>query len=326
MSDEPPVNPSAPTDASGGGAAVLEVMLPAFGDSPLLREAVASVRAQNDPRWALTVIDDGPPDPALSGWFASLDDERIRYLHNPVNLGINRNFQRCVDVAGGALVVIVGADDRLMPGYLAAVVAAAEVFPQAAMVQPGVRVIDERGQQVRPLGDRVKSLLAMRVAGTRLVGGEELTCSLLRANWMYFPSVAFRRTWLQRFGFRDGYDVVQDLDLYVRMLVDGASLALVEEVCFEYRRHPASLSSTAAENGGRFREELAFFAEARSMALRNGWRRAARAADVHLASRLHSLARSGAAARAGDLTAARAMAEAALDVRGRSLRRHGNQG
>ena len=317
--------PSAPPAAPAGQVPVLDIMLPAFGDGPLLRQTVASARAQTDPRWLLTVVDDGPADPGLASWLGDMDDHRIRYLHNPVNLGINRNFQRCVDLAGCDLVVLVGADDRLLPGYLATVSAAAEVFPQAAMVQPGVRVIDGDGRPVRPLGDRVKSLLAMRVAGTRLVGGEELTCSLLRANWMYFPSVAFRRSWLQRYGFREGFDVVQDLDLYLRMLVDGASLALVEDVCFEYRRHPASLSSTAAENGGRFREELEFFAQARSMALRNGWRRAARAADAHLTSRLHSLLRSAAAARAGDLTTARALAGAALDVRGSSLRRSGNQ-
>jgi len=313
--------PGAPPAAPSAQASLVDVMLPAFGDGPLLRETVASVRDQSDPRWRLTVVDDGPLDPDLAAWFAGLDPPRIRYLHNPVNLGINRNFQRCVDLAEAGLVVLVGADDRMLAGYVSAVTAAAEVFPQAAMVQPGVRVIDGDGRPVRPLGDRVKSLLAMRVAGTRLVGGEELACSLLRANWMYFPAVAFRRSWLQRYGFREGYDVVQDLDLYMRMLVDGATLALVEDVCFEYRRHAASLSSTAAGNGGRFREELAFFAEARSMALRNGWRRAARAADAHLTSRLHSIVRSGSAVRAGDMATARALAGAAVDVRGRS-RRH----
>ena len=321
MSAQPPATPSGPRGPTSAREPAIDVMLPAFGDSPLLREAVTSVRVQTDPRWMLTVVDDGPADPALAGWCAGLDDPRVRYLHNPVTLGVTRNFQRCLELASSDLVVLLGADDRMLPGYVGAVVAAAAVFPQAAMVQPGVRVIDDAGRPIRPLGDRVKSLLAMRVAGTRLVGGEELAISLLRGNWMYFPSVAFRSSAVRRHGFRQGYDVVQDLDLYLRMILDGASLVLVEEVCFEYRRHAASLSSTAAENGGRFREELAFFAEARSLALRNGWRRAARAADAHLTSRLHSVVRAGAAARNGDLATARALATAALDVRGRTLRR-----
>jgi len=311
--------PSASAETLPADPPQLDVMIPAYGDGPLLREAVASVRAQSDPRWTLTVVDDGPEDPALAQWCAGLGDPRIRYLHNPTNLGINRNFQRCVDLATSDLVVLIGADDRMLPGYVEAVGAAAAVFPQASMVQPGVRVIDESGRLVRPAGDRLKSLLAMRVAGSRLVGGEELASSLLRGNWMYFPSVTFRRSTVQRYGFRVGYDVVQDLDLYLRMLLDGASLVLVERVCFEYRRHAASLSSTEAASGERFREELAFFSEARSLALHNGWRRAARAADAHLTSRLHTAVRSGSAARSGDFATARALAAVALDVRGRSL-------
>lgn len=299
---------------------LVEVMIPAYGDTPVLREAVASVLAQDDPHWTLTLVDDGPLDPALDAWCAGLADSRVSYLHNAVNLGINRNFQRCVDLSTGDLVVLLGADDRMLGGYVAAVRAAAEDFGRAAMVQPGVRVIDRDGQPVRPLGDRVKSLLAMRVHGRRLVGGEELAASLLRGNWMYFPAVAFRREWIQRYGFREGYDVVQDLDLYLRMLLDGGTLVLVEEVCFEYRRHDASLSSMQASTGGRFDEELAFFTQARLQCARNGWHRAARAADAHLTSRLHSLVRSATAVRAGDRAAARRLAASAFDVRGRSLR------
>jgi glycosyltransferase involved in cell wall biosynthesis len=302
---------------------VVDVMIPAYGDTPLLREAIASVLAQTDPHWTLSVVDDGPADPDLAHWCAGLQDSRVSYLHNPRNLGINRNFQRCVELSTHDLVVLVGADDRMLPGYVAAVVGAADDFGRAAMVQPGVRVIDGQGRPVRPLGDRVKSLLAMRVQGRRLVGGEELAGSLLRGNWMYFPAVAFRREWIQRYGFREGYDVVQDLDLYLRMLLDGASLVLVEDVCFEYRRHAASLSSTEAETGGRFNEELAFFQEARVLCARNGWRKAARAADAHLTSRLHSVVRSATAVRAGDRSTARKLAASALDIRGRSLRRSG---
>jgi GT2 family glycosyltransferase len=268
--------------------------------------------------WTLTVLDDGPADPELARWFAEVSSaaagrgQDVRYLHNPGNLGLNRNFQRCVDLADGDLVVLLGADDRMLPGYVRAVTAAAAAVPHAAMIQPGVRVIDAAGAPVRPLGDRVKSLLALSVHGRRVVGGEQLAASLLRADWMYFPAVAFRREWLRRFGFRPGYDVVLDLDMYLRMLLAGAELVLVEEVCFEYRRHAASLSSAEASSGGRFDEEHAFFAEARALMAAHGWRRAARAADAHLTSRLHALVRAGAAVRARDLGTARLLAAHAV--------------
>ena len=294
-----------------GQLPVVDVMLPAYGDGPLLREAVASVLAQDGAGWRLEVSDDGPDDPALAQWFAELADrtgpDRIRYHRNPVNLGINRNFQRCFDRATGDLAVLLGADDRMLPDYVRTVATVAARYPDAAWIQPGVRIIDGSGRHVLPLADRIKNVLRPTGGPGRVLGGEQLLASLLRGNWLYFPSVAFRRETVQKYGFRPGYDVVQDLDLYARMLFDGHHAVLLDHVCFEYRRHAASLSSTEAVSGGRFDEELACFAEIRQEARRRGWRRAARAASEHLTSRLHALALLPGPLRGGDFVLVRRM-------------------
>ncbi|MEJ2579503.1 MAG: glycosyltransferase, partial [Kineosporiaceae bacterium] len=219
-------------------------MIPAYGGGDLLRAAVRSVLDQDSPRWRLTVIDDGGDDPDLSGFLAGLDDDRIRYRRNPDNLGINRNFQRCVDEARADLVTVLGGDDRLLPDYVRTVTEAAEHHPGAAWIHPAVRVIDGDGRPALPLADRIKAVLRPRVRGARVLGGERLAASLLQGNWMYFPSVAFRREVVQKYGFRPGYDVVLDLDLYLRMLFDGHQAVLLGHTCVEYRRHAASLSST----------------------------------------------------------------------------------
>jgi glycosyltransferase involved in cell wall biosynthesis len=276
-------------EASGAAAPVVDVMIPAYGDGGLLREAVASVLAQDSPDWRLTVIDDRAGDDGLGEYLAGLGDARVRYLRNPVNLGINRNFQRCLEEAEHDLVVVMGSDDRLLAGYVRTVAAAAAAHPHVAWLHPGVRVIDGAGRPSLPLADRVKGWVSIRPrGGPRETGGEELATSLLRGNWMYFPSVAFRREVALRHGFREGYDVVLDLDLYLRMLLDGERVLLLPRVCFEYRRHAASLSSSEAVTGDRFDEELAYFGQARRDVAAAGWRRASRAAGLHLTSRLHA--------------------------------------
>lgn len=269
-------------------------MLPAYGDGPLLRQAVRSVLDQDDPRWRLTVVDDGVElggSAGLAGWLAEQGDERVRYLPNPRRLGINRNFQRCAEEATEELVVIFGADDRLHRHYVRTVLTAHADEPSAAWIHPAVQVVDEEGRAARPPADRIKRLTAPRVRGARLMGGEELAASLLRGNWMYFPSVAFRRDVLQRHGFRPGHDIVLDLDLYLRILLDGDRALLLERVCADYRRHSASLSSTQAADGGRFREESDYFRQTRTRMLAAGWPRAARAAGLHWTSRAHAVLR-----------------------------------
>jgi glycosyltransferase involved in cell wall biosynthesis len=270
---------------------LIDIMLPAYGDGSLVRETIASVVAQDDPRWRLTVIDDAPGD--LKSWIAELGHERIRYLPNDRRLGINRNFQRCADEATSDLVLVLGADDRLLPDFVRRVHAAAEQHPDAAMFHTNATVIDENGDPAMPLADRIKRVVSIR--GGVVTGGERLATSLLHGNWMYFPSVVFRREPLQKHGFREGFDIVLDLDLYLRILLDGGRVVLFDRPGIEYRRHAASLSSATAGTGARFDEERDYFAETAAAMAAAGWPRAARAARWHLTSRLHAAAKALAA-------------------------------
>jgi glycosyltransferase involved in cell wall biosynthesis len=269
----------------------IDIMLPAYGDNALVRETIASVLAQDDPRWRLTVIDDAPGD--LKSWVAELGHEKIRYLPNERRLGINRNFQRCADEATEELVMLLGADDRLLPDFVARVHAAAEQHPAVAFFHTNAIVIDENGQPAMPLADKIKRLVSIK--GGVVTGGERLATSLLHGNWMYFPSVVFRRDVLKKHGFREGHDIVLDLDLYLRILLDGGRVVLFDRPGIEYRRHAASLSSATAGTGARFDEERDYFAETATAMAAAGWPRAARAARWHLTSRLHAAAKALAA-------------------------------
>ncbi|WP_181779438.1 glycosyltransferase [Pseudonocardia pini] len=279
-----------------------------YGDGPLLREAVTSVLEQDDPGWRLTVLDDGVEEGRsgdLAGWLAALEDDRIRYLPNPRRLGINRNFQRCVDESTADLVVLLGADDRLLPHFVRRARQVAARFPEASWFHTGAAVIDHRGRRVLPLVDRVKGWTRPRVDGVRQMRGEELATSLLHGNWMIFPSCVFRGESLRRHGFRPGYDIVLDLDLYLRILLDGGSAVFLEEPCIEYRRHASSLSSTGATAGSRFDEEDRYFAEIGDVLTRAGWGRAGSAARWHWTSRAHALTKLPALVRTGGFRAGR---------------------
>ncbi|WP_156934945.1 glycosyltransferase family 2 protein [Pseudonocardia spinosispora] len=295
---------------------LIDVMVPAFGDDALVRHAIISVREQSDPRWRLTIIDDGPAagrDAGLRQWLDLIDDRRIRYHANDECQGINRNFQRCVDASEADLVVLLGADDRLLPDFVSRVLTMSRRYPDAAFFHTGARIVDSEGSRVDPLVDKVKRITSIRATtGPREVGGEQLATSLLRGNWMYFPSVVFRRRWLVEHGFRPGYDVVQDLDLYLRILLAGGRVVLFDRPGIEYRRHAASVSSAAADDGSRFDEERRFFSRAVADMTEAGWPKAAAAARRHLTSRLHALQKIPGLALAGNRDTARTMLSNAL--------------
>jgi glycosyltransferase involved in cell wall biosynthesis len=264
----------------------LEFMIPYHGDPAYLHETVESLLAQTDPDWTATVLDDHYPDPSASAWVNGLGDGRLRAVRNERNLGINGNFQQALRLASADYVVMPGGDDRLLPGYVQRV---REVIDRtgATIIQPGVQVIDSDGLPCSPLGDRVKARL--RPAGHLTVHrGEGVTTSLLQGNWAYFPSLAWRVVAVQPLGFRECYDVVQDLALLIDTLLAGGSLAVDSHVVFEYRRHAGSLSSAEAVSGIRFDEEAAYFRMIAGALETRGWLRARRAARLRLMSRCHA--------------------------------------
>lgn len=269
---------------------LIDLVVPYWGEPRYLRELVASVLAQTDPRWRLTVVDDAYPDPWAEEYLADLGDERIAYVRNAANRGITDVFQQCADLVRGEIAAFPGCDDLLLPDYVTVVLDAHERFGEADIIQPGVRVVDGQGRHVAPLADVVKQRL-LRPGGRepRMLGGEPLATGLLHGDWLYWPSLAFRREALRRTRFRPGLPIVLDLALVLDLVCAGSRLLVDPRECFAYRRHATSASSTTAVDGVRFRGEREFFDLAARQMAALGWTRAARAARLHVTSRVHAL-------------------------------------
>ncbi|HEY3609713.1 MAG TPA: glycosyltransferase family 2 protein [Pseudonocardiaceae bacterium] len=290
----------------------VDVLMPYYGDVSMMQDAVRSVIAQSDPNWRLTVVDDGNAD-GVPEWFAGLADDRVRYLRNERNLGVTGNFNRCLDLVEHELVMLMGCDDLMLPNYVATVLAVHRDVPTADIIQPGVQVVDGDGNPIRTLTDEVKrKIYAPKVHGRLEMSGERLAVSLLRGDWLYFPALCWRASALGTVRFRDDLRVIQDLALLVDLIQQGCGLVVDDTVCFRYRRHLTSESSSTAINGSRFTEAEAFFLDVAEQLRAHGWPKAARVAQLHLSSRLFALTKLPQALRHPDRTAAGALARHAL--------------
>jgi glycosyltransferase involved in cell wall biosynthesis len=268
---------------------VIDIMIPFWGEVPLLFEAIESVRRQTDPDWRLTVVDDCYPEP-VGDRIAALGDPRIHYTRNERNLGITDNYRRCVELATAERVTLFGCDDIMLANFVATVAAAAARHPDASIIAPSVEVIDETGRVYRPLRDRVKAtLVEPKLTGPLLLAGEAAARRLLWGNWLYWPSLTFRRDALLAHDFRDDFPIIQDLALILDIIADGGSLLCLPEVAFRYRRHSASASAASSLDGRRFRGERRYLALAADLMASRGWPRAARQARLHLLSRLDAV-------------------------------------
>ena len=263
-------------------------MMPFYGRFDHFQAAVNSVLAQSDPRWRLVIIDDVYPDPAPGEWAAAIDDPRVTYIRNEVNLRPSRNYNKAIGLARTEFAVIMGCDDIMLPGFVARMHELIDQFPDTDVLQPGVSVIDEDGAPSHPLADRVKRYYRFSGTGARQYRGEQLASSLLRGNWTYFPSLVWRTSRLAS-GFRTDLDVVQDLAKLFEIVSHGGSLVLDDAVLFNYRRHSTSVSAVTGPDGSKFRQERTLFYEAAEQSRALGWHRTARIARRYFSSRLNAM-------------------------------------
>jgi len=80
-------------------------------------------------------------------------DSRIRYVRNPVNIGLGRNFRRVLDLARGEYFKAAAADDWCGPEFIDQCVAALDLEPSSVLAYPRTRIVDDAGNRVNDCED-----------------------------------------------------------------------------------------------------------------------------------------------------------------------------
>jgi glycosyltransferase involved in cell wall biosynthesis len=215
-------------------APFVSVCIPTYNCARYLGEAIESVLSQSFADYELVVVDNASTDstPELC---ARYRDPRVRYLRFDTLVGQAANWNRCLDLATGDLVVLLHADDLLRPAYLERAVTALANCPKAGLVHCAVQHISADGRPLR---------LQRLFEADTVVAGEDSFRRLLLNGCLVSPAgVMVRRTLYQAAG-RFATEVVWAVDwhmwLRLSLLADVAYLA---EPLAAYREHP--LSGTA---------------------------------------------------------------------------------
>lgn len=126
------------------------VCIPAF-KSRFLSECIQSILGQSYADFEVIVLNDCSPEP-VEKIVRSFSDNRIRYYENESNVGAVRltdNWNRCVALAEGEFVVIMGDDDRLEPEYLEEFIALMARYPGLDAYHCRSLVIDDQGNALQ---------------------------------------------------------------------------------------------------------------------------------------------------------------------------------
>ncbi len=249
----------------------VSVVVPAHGRPGLLAEALAGVAAQTRPPDEVVVADDlGDERVAAAVARAAAAGLPARHLACPPAPddasppSASRSRNRGAAAACGDVLAFLDDDDRWAPGYLAAALAELAAAPVVVTWTRFVREGRSGDGRSVPPGLRAADVLAANpgVTGSNLV----LTRTALDAVG----------------GFDEALPVVNDLDLFVRLLDAGFAYAVVPDRLVDKRLHAGPRIGTA---GAARREGLRHYAEKHAARLSPRDRRHLRAEVVRDAGR-----------------------------------------
>lgn len=234
----------------------VSVCVPTYRGAATLGATLRSVLAQDCDDLEVVVADDGSDDATIEV-ARGAGDVRVRVLTAAANRGPAANWDRAVAAATGRYLKVMGQDDLLRPGCLAAQAAVLDAEPGVVLaacrrdvVGPDDRVLFA-GRGLGGLSGRVEGRAALRAvvrSGTNPLG--EPVAGLVRTT-------DARRLG----GFRTDLPYVIDLDWWCRLLAGGALWGTAETLV-AFRVSPSSWSVALA--GEQSRQVRALYAELRA--------------------------------------------------------------
>jgi len=124
---------------------LITIVLPVYGRSELLREALQSVYLQDDPDWRLLIADDGSDDQTADLIQQQRSDCRVKVVRRPKNLGLFGNLNVAIDEVETPWQLILCSDDCLEPQAIGQLKKAIASAPNVRLVLSSYRSIDASG-------------------------------------------------------------------------------------------------------------------------------------------------------------------------------------
>ena len=215
------------------------VVIPTYNRAHLVKDAVESVLNQTYQNFELIVIDDGSTDNTKE--VLAIYKDKLSYIYQE-NQGRSSARNHGIKLASCEYIAFLDSDDVWFPDKLERQVPVLESAPANVVLVHGYKcIVDENLQPVSGWELKLRKLYALAEKG------EETYENYLHSSCNFTSSILVRKTAIVEVGC---YDILipslQDLDLYLRLLLKGYNFAFISEPpLMKYRWHE---NNTAPRN------------------------------------------------------------------------------
>jgi glycosyltransferase involved in cell wall biosynthesis len=209
------------------------ILCSAYRCEAYLAETIDSVVAQTMPDWEMIVVDNGPSDEIAEIVRHYQDDPRVRFVRQQ-NSRLIGGIGTAAAVSSGRYLVPLDSDDMLMPGFCRRMAEVLDSRPDIDVLSCDATVFRD-GERHDLAGSFLRKRLGLehRLTLADMIGEHDVI--------PYFA--AFRReAWLAAGGYGPGTDLVEDIALYLRLIVSGHDIRVLPERLTRYRLRVDSAS------------------------------------------------------------------------------------
>ncbi|MGB3638416.1 MAG: glycosyltransferase family 2 protein [Rivularia sp. (in: cyanobacteria)] len=219
------------------------VVIPTYNRAHLVKDAVESVLNQTYQNFELIVIDDGSTDNTRE--VLAFYKDKLTYIYQE-NQGRSAARNHGIKLAQGEYIAFLDSDDVWFPDKLERQVPVLESAPPNVVLVHGYKCIVDQNLQPVPGWE-----LKLRKLYTLAEKGEETYENYLHSSCNFTSSILVRKTAIIEIGC---YDILipslQDLDLYLRLLLKGYNFAFISEPpLMKYRWHENNTAPRSSNYG-----------------------------------------------------------------------------
>ena len=269
-------------------SSMITICIPLYqSDFNYVQKAVESVLTQTSSKWKLVLVD-GSSEPELRSkqWIASLVNPSISYVANEGDKTMAGNWNFAFSAAQTDLVTLLHDDDFLHEDYVKEVLGLSAEQPQSSGYFCGAYIVNSRGGLSQTVADSVKRFLMPKDNILRIKGDKGLA-SLLKANFIFCPTICYRKSQLDAKPFSSDWKMVTDLDFYQKTIHEGGEFVGLKKQLYYYRRHSENQTSKLTQSLERFSEECEMYSMIATSYAKSEWPQSVKAAKAKSMIKLH---------------------------------------
>ena len=221
---------------------LVSICIPTYNVEKYIAETLNSLANQSYKNIEIIVSDNASMDRSaeIVQDFAA-KDPRIKFLQNKTNIGYVNNINELVDSAASEYIAIYHGDDVYESNIVEKEIRVLLNEKQIGGVFVKHRSFyeDYRGIKISGKYNPINNSGLLSKKDNYFLGKREEYFPLLLKYWNFFicPSFMTRKTvYKESGGFSDKYPTCEDIDLWLKILRKGYSLAILNEILINYRK------------------------------------------------------------------------------------------